>query len=356
MYKEKYLKYKTKYLALKNQSGGRLHQKGGVYYFQGLHQKARGPHPEYLKLGASRAYVPNTRVPWSFYWPEYKPTSFTHPIVTSEPKPVWADDEKITPEITDRIKTKGTLCTDNIGNKLIIQFDEKTQRPLNCLGRTGMSGRGLLGKWGPNFAADPIVTRFKPKEEGEPLGELHDELQIALIQRRDTLEWALPGGMVDPEDQNTSITAKREFAEEALDIPDPDLKKKMHKKINDLFASGGITIYEGYVDDPRNTDNAWMETTAHLFHLSKEVGDKMELHAGDDAGKARWFTISEIKKPEFYEKLYASHPPMIEEAIRVSLCLNSNKSKSPISPKSPTSQKPKRLQHLQRLPNRQIID
>lgn len=29
----------------------------------------------------------------------------------------------------------------------------------NPMGRTGMRGRGLLGKWGPNHAADPIVSR-----------------------------------------------------------------------------------------------------------------------------------------------------------------------------------------------------
>lgn len=34
-------------------------------------------------------------------------------------------------------------------------------RPLNPLGRTGLKGRGLLGRWGPNHAADPIVTRWK---------------------------------------------------------------------------------------------------------------------------------------------------------------------------------------------------
>ena len=32
-------------------------------------------------------------------------------------------------------------------------------RPLNPRGRTGLVGRGLLGRWGPNHAADPIVTR-----------------------------------------------------------------------------------------------------------------------------------------------------------------------------------------------------
>ena len=28
------------------------------------------------------------------------------------------------------------------------------------MGRTGMTGRGLLGRWGPNHAGDPIVTRY----------------------------------------------------------------------------------------------------------------------------------------------------------------------------------------------------
>lgn len=27
-----------------------------------------------------------------------------------------------------------------------------------------------------------------------------------------------------------------------------------------------IQVYKGYVDDPRNTDNAWMETVAMNFH------------------------------------------------------------------------------------------
>ena len=31
--------------------------------------------------------------------------------------------------------------------------------PRNPIGRTGLTGRGLLGRWGPNHAADPIVTR-----------------------------------------------------------------------------------------------------------------------------------------------------------------------------------------------------
>lgn len=34
--------------------------------------------------------------------------------------------------------------------------------PLNPLGRTGLIGRGLLGRWGPNHCGDPVVTRYRP--------------------------------------------------------------------------------------------------------------------------------------------------------------------------------------------------
>ena len=91
--------------------------------------------------------------------------------------------------------------------------------PLNPKGRTGLKGRGVLGRYGPNHAADPIVTRWKTHPEG---GIIHDKvssrpiLQFVAIQRRDTSEWAIPGGMVDP-GENVSETLRREFMEEALD-------------------------------------------------------------------------------------------------------------------------------------------
>ena len=61
-------------------------------------------------------------------------------------------------------------------------------------------------------------------------------------------------GMVDP-GENVSETVKREFQEEAMkDGIDSNSIKK-------LF-SNGYKLYEYYVDDPRNTDNAWLETVA----------------------------------------------------------------------------------------------
>jgi ADP-ribose pyrophosphatase len=60
--------------------------------------------------------------------------------------------------------------------------------------------------------------------------------------------------MVDP-GENVSETVKREFQEEAArDGLD-------ETRIKRLF-SNGYKLYESYMDDPRNTDNAWMETVA----------------------------------------------------------------------------------------------
>lgn len=60
--------------------------------------------------------------------------------------------------------------------------------------------------------------------------------------------------MVDP-GEHVSNTVKREFQEETL-------KGGVDKSAIDGLFSNGHKLFEGYVDDPRNTDNAWLETVA----------------------------------------------------------------------------------------------
>ncbi|EPB74034.1 hydrolase, NUDIX family [Ancylostoma ceylanicum] len=134
---------------------------------------------------------------------------------------------------------------------------DATSRPINPIGRTGLRGRGVLGRWGPNHAADPLVTRIK-----------NDKLQFVAIKRGDTGEWAIPGGMVDAGEQ-VSDTLKREFSEETLG-------GKARAELEQLW-SNGRELYRGYVDDHRNTDNAWMETTCVNFHDTTGLLDEVEL-------------------------------------------------------------------------------
>ncbi len=57
-----------------------------------------------------------------------------------------------------------------------------------------VSGRGLLGRWGPNHAGDPVVTRWAKNEQNTK----QKILEIILINRKDNGDLAFPGGMVDP--------------------------------------------------------------------------------------------------------------------------------------------------------------
>ena len=77
---------------------------------------------------------------------------------------------------------------------------------------------------------------------------------MVAIKRRDTGQWAIPGGMVDA-GEKTSMTVKREFMEEATAVGNKARKERNKKLIDELFASadGDETnvVYRGYVDDPR---------------------------------------------------------------------------------------------------------
>ena len=80
-------------------------------------------------------------------------------------------------------------------------------------------------------------------------------------------------------------------------------------------------VYKGYVDDPRNTDNAWMETTAIQYHASLEfarvIGD---CEGGDDATESHWFDIDNISLSgdvnDGKMKLYADHSKFVNEAVK----------------------------------------
>ena len=59
---------------------------------------------------------------------------------------------------------------------------------------------------------------------------------------------------------------KAEFTQEALgNIPDDNLRKQIRGALDNIFLEG-VEVYKGYADDPRNTDNAWIETAAFNYH------------------------------------------------------------------------------------------
>ncbi|KAL4843545.1 hypothetical protein H8958_015669 [Nasalis larvatus] len=263
------------------------------------HNKARtSPYPG---SKVERSQVPNEKVGWLVEWQDYNPVEYTAVSVLAGPR--WADPQISESNFSPKFNEKDGHVERKSKNGL---YEIENGRPRNPAGRTGLVGRGLLGRWGPNHAADPIITRWKKDSSGNkimhPVSGKHI-LQFVAIKRKDCGEWAIPGGMVDP-GEKISATLKREFGEEALNSLQKTSaeKREIEEKLHKLFSQDHLVIYKGYVDDPRNTDNAWMETEAVNYHdETGEIMDNLTLEAGDDAGKVKWVDINDKLK------LYASH-------------------------------------------------
>jgi len=240
-----------------------------------LHTKSRTE--KHLSYPA-RFFVPDNMVKWDTPFASYNPTEFNAPVVLDK-NTSWADPEDIANVKHLLISFEGDVKYDNNGI------------PLNPIGRTGLKGRGILGKWGANFAVDGIVTT---------LNITLNQLQVLTITRSDTGETALPGGMVDAGE--TAIETRNRELEEELSVNPTDLSNHLYEK----------TVHSGYVDDPRNTDNAWLETTVIHTHLDYKNASKMQVSAGDDASDFKWVTIT----PESLTSFYANHGLSLLIAIK----------------------------------------
>lgn len=72
-------------------------------------------------------------------------------------------------------------------------------------------------------------------------------------------------------------------------------------------------IYRGYVDDKRNTDNAWMETHVVHVHLSDEDGIRLQPKPdGQETADARWFMLKDVEKMD----LFASHTEFVRAMLQ----------------------------------------
>ena len=105
---------------------------------------------------------PERIVPLKRDWDEeettYDPPSWTHDIVLKNAENLssgkqWADVEKPSPTILGKRRSFNGGIDCPVSE--VAKYDSKRARYLFPGGRTGLSGRGLLGRWGPNHAADP---------------------------------------------------------------------------------------------------------------------------------------------------------------------------------------------------------
>uniref|UniRef100_A0A8D2MF67 Transient receptor potential cation channel subfamily M member 2 n=1 Tax=Zonotrichia albicollis TaxID=44394 RepID=A0A8D2MF67_ZONAL len=127
--------------------------------------------------------------------------------------------------------------------------------PLNPMGRTGLRGRGRLHCFGPNHALHPVVTRWRRNLDGSIIRKsLKKMLEVLVAQYPLSDVWALPGQHRDPQG--------------GLPTPPQGALREVLRAL--LRCHPHAQVHKGYLDDPRNTDNAWVETVAISVHFDTQ--------------------------------------------------------------------------------------
>lgn len=146
-----------------------------------------------------------------------------------------------------------------------------------------VTGRRFFRAWGPNYTADPIITR-----------QTEDGTEVLLIQRSDTGTWALPGGFIDP-GESGDVAAAREAGEET--------------GINPTILSDPTLVYDGPIADIRMTAHAWPHTYAYRFDVTGQATDALQPDP-TEVKDAAWINTEQINT-----MLYGSHSILIALAL-----------------------------------------
>ncbi|XP_061163971.1 transient receptor potential cation channel subfamily M member 1-like [Saccostrea echinata] len=237
--------------------------------------------------------------------------------------------------------------------------------PLNPMGRTGIRGKGNLWRWGPNHVIKAVCTRWRQKynQDNQPSGYLYVEgkrvLEFIATQRDgNNLEtvYELPGGVLHglsspysvvcesflktvfdeneveskpTLDQGDMIQFFAQFAtlnvnaKTSFSMGNPELstsqviagvtgsRTSSRTSLRTEADSQGFSaslLYKGYLDDPRNTDNAWMEAEVWNFHY--DLGDNFELRMSEENGTTWKEVLPNVK-------LFGNEGAIIQEAARI---------------------------------------
>ncbi len=225
-----------------------------------LHQKARFERPP---IYPPRLAVPDDKTAWATSYPGYAPVYFDAPVVLandrSKKEGGWAD-----PPRPDTV----------VGEK-------------NPAGRTGVAGRGLWGKYGANRTSDIVLVRTNPKTGVD---------EVLVGQRGDNKKWAIPGGLVDDGEEATQAATRELFEETRGQVG---------------FSGSDIVERDGYVDDSRNTDDAWATHTLFVKRLDYATSERLAFQSTEELENVAFRPVSELVGLDFH----ADHARFIDMAL-----------------------------------------
>lgn len=146
---------------------------------------------------------------------------------------------------------------------------DEDRRPINPSSTVGIRGRGSLGKWGVNRASHLIIWRRR----------LTGAIQILFVRSNSNETFRLPGGFIMG-NESALVSAKKHlvsrYVSEFAAIKNVSLPRAqvvcgayIRRWLENLLMEAGneSVSLRGVVNDPRNTDNAWVESTIYFINV-----------------------------------------------------------------------------------------
>ena len=159
------------------------------------------------------------------------------------------------------------------------------ERALNPRGRTGIAGRGLLGRWGSNPMVGAVAVRS---------GGTTGDLDLLLGRIGEGGELSLPTGFVATGE--THETAMARVLESTTGWrPEPGT---------------GDAVFEGYNYDARQTDHAWVEIQAQMFNLGNDSG-QLRFRPGHGFEEIEWYHLD----ARTINRLPSNQARLVREAV-----------------------------------------
>jgi len=226
--------------------------------------------------------VPDNKISWTVKFDAYRPPKHDSPRLNMFDEPA---DPYLVSYFNDN--KEGVNRQSDVSEYAIVDG-----QPLNPKGRTGLTGRGELERWGPNHITLSLISRWAKRDNKLIVINNLRVLEVIAIRRTGYDLWDLPNGYIDV-GETISGGHKRNFMECVLGYNETTgVEKLKMMQMTDRMMQSGIILYKGYFDDARNTDNAWIEVHAVNYH-QEDPPYPEDFVAGDFIDEVMWKNLDD---------------------------------------------------------------
>jgi len=239
-----------------------------------FHLKIRSEKPESYPM---RQRISIDEAPWFQDSDSYNPPYFVDSSVLehdrSKVEGGWADPEDF-----------GLVPAEN--GQPESKYKDEQGRALNPRGRTGIAGRGLLGRWGSNLAVASVLVRSQRHTRS---------CEILVGRRPEQTGLELPEGFVlsGEKSQDAIVRVVRK---------DTGWEPR---------TRGFGVVFEGYTYDPRQTDHAWVESRAYLI-VEKETDTPDTFNSSGNYEEVKWMPLNS----DTVNRFPARQAQFVRDAVR----------------------------------------